>query len=459
MLPLTGITVVHLGGIGPGPFAAMILADMGARVIRVVRPGNPADIVPHGVLYRGQETLEANLKDPADVARVLDLITEAQLLIEGFRPGVAERLGLGPSDAASRNPALVYGRMTGWGQDGPLAHTAGHDINYIAISGALGAIAAPDGRPVPPLNFMGDFGGGSMYLVSGLLAALVRAQATGEGAVVDANIVDGAASLTAMLHAFKNAGQWGPTGTNVLDGGAPFYTVYKTSDRKWMSVGAIEPQFYAELLRLLGLTEELTSTEQTTSPSGHALPSASPRSSPRRPKPNGLRSSEAPMRASPKSSPLTTYSTIPIWPPAAPTAPRATGGSPRPRHGFLPWLKTREGGAFPPESAAVKRRTAYYLKSREVRKLLAIDGAAADEGVVHGAPEGHGNSQAEGRGDDVTSGGGTGIASRSRAGCGSIRRPSEGNWSSDSAAGGQSNGGSSSDNAAGELRGHNISLG
>lgn len=218
MLPLAGITVVHLGGIGPGPFAAMILADMGARVIRVVRPGNPADIVPHGVLYRGQETLEANLKDPADVARVLDLITDAQLLIEGFRPGVAEHLGLGPSDAASRNPALVYGRMTGWGQDGPLAHTAGHDINYIAISGALGAIAAPEGRPVPPLNFMGDFGGGSMYLVSGLLAALVRAQTTGEGAVVDANIVDGAASLTAMLHAFKNAGQWGPTGTNELAG-------------------------------------------------------------------------------------------------------------------------------------------------------------------------------------------------------------------------------------------------
>ncbi|MCQ9339956.1 CoA transferase [Corynebacterium phoceense] len=262
MLPLTGITVVHLGGIGPGPFAAMILADMGARVIRVVRPGNPADIVPHGVLYRGQETLEANLKDPADVARVLDLIADAQLLIEGFRPGVAERLGLGPSDAASRNPALAYGRMTGWGQDGPLAQTAGHDINYIAISGALGAIAAPDGRPVPPLNFMGDFGGGSMYLVSGLLAALVHAQTTGEGAVVDANIVDGAASLTAMLHAFRNAGQWGPTGTNVLDGGAPFYTVYKTSDGKWMSVGAIEPQFYAELLRLLDLTNELAGIDQ-----------------------------------------------------------------------------------------------------------------------------------------------------------------------------------------------------
>ncbi len=262
MLPLTGITVVHLGGIGPGPFAAMILADMGARVIRVVRPGNPADIVPHGVLYRGQETLEANLKDPDDVARVLDLITDAQLLIEGFRPSVAERLGLGPSDAASRNPALVYGRMTGWGQDGPLAQTAGHDINYIAISGALGAIAAPDGRPVPPLNFMGDFGGGSMYLVSGLLAALVHAQTTGEGAVVDANIVDGAASLTAMLHAFRNAGQWGPTGTNVLAGGAPFYTVYKTSDGKWMSVGAIEPQFYAELLRLLDLTNELAGIDQ-----------------------------------------------------------------------------------------------------------------------------------------------------------------------------------------------------
>ncbi|OFN39385.1 CoA-transferase [Corynebacterium sp. HMSC072G08] len=240
----------------------MILADMGARVIRVVRPGNPADIVPHGVLYRGQETLEANLKDPDDVARVLDLITDAQLLIEGFRPSVAERLGLGPSDAASRNPALVYGRMTGWGQDGPLAQTAGHDINYIAISGALGAIAAPDGRPVPPLNFMGDFGGGSMYLVSGLLAALVHAQTTGEGAVVDANIVDGAASLTAMLHAFRNAGQWGPTGTNVLDGGAPFYTVYKTSDGKWMSVGAIEPQFYAELLRLLDLTNELAGIDQ-----------------------------------------------------------------------------------------------------------------------------------------------------------------------------------------------------
>lgn len=260
--PLAGISVLFLGGIGPGPFAAMMLADMGASVTRVVRPGNPPAVVPHSILYRGQEVLEADLKDPGDVDKLRETLTTTDILIEGFRPGVAERLGLGPEEAQAINPALVYGRITGWGQSGPLAHTAGHDINYIAVSGALHSIAGNDGTPVPPVNFLGDFGGGSMYLVTGLLAGVLQAKNTGCGCVVDAAIVDGAANLTAMLHAFRAEGQWQERGTNLLDGGAPFYSVYRTADDQWMAAGAIEPQFYALMVEGLGLEDELSGFEQ-----------------------------------------------------------------------------------------------------------------------------------------------------------------------------------------------------
>lgn len=255
---LEGIKVIHLGGIGPGPFAAMVLADMGAQVTRIVRLGELTRVpiahdVPHDILYRGQDAIEADLKNTADREAILDRLRRTHLVIEGFRPGVAERLRLGPAEAHSVNPALVYGRMTGWGQTGPLAQTAGHDINYIALSGALEPIAAPDGRPVPPLNFMGDFGGGSMYLVAGLLAGLVRAQTTGKGAVVDASILDGTANLTAMMHSFRKVGRWGERGKNLFDGGAPFYRVYETKDGKWMAMGAVEGHFFAQAMELLGL--------------------------------------------------------------------------------------------------------------------------------------------------------------------------------------------------------------
>ena len=260
--PLAGISVLFLGGIGPGPFTAMMLADMGASVTRVVRPGNPPAVVPHSILYRGQEVLEADLKDPGDVDKLRETLTTTDILIEGFRPGVAERLGLGPEETQAINPALVYGRITGWGQSGPLAHTAGHDINYIAVSGALHSIAGNDGTPVPPVNFLGDFGGGSMYLVTGLLAGVLQAKNTGRGCVVDAAIVDGAANLTAMLHAFRAEDQWQERGTNLLDGGAPFYSVYRTADDQWMAAGAIEPQFYALMVEGLGLDDELSEFEQ-----------------------------------------------------------------------------------------------------------------------------------------------------------------------------------------------------
>lgn len=260
--PLTGISVLFLGGIGPGPFAAMMLADMGASVTRVVRPGNPSAVVPHSILYRRQEVLEADLKDSGDIDKLHELLATTDILIEGFRPGVIERLGLGPEDVQAINPTLVYGRMTGWGQSGPLVHTAGHDINYIAVSGALYPIAGSDGSPVPPVNFLGDFGGGSMYLVTGLLAGVLQAKSTGRGCIVDAAIVDGAASLTAMLHAFRAEGQWHERGANLLDGGAPFYSVYRTADDQWMAAGAIEPQFYALMVEGLDLKEELSQFDQ-----------------------------------------------------------------------------------------------------------------------------------------------------------------------------------------------------
>ncbi|MFI5839239.1 CaiB/BaiF CoA transferase family protein [Catenuloplanes sp. NPDC051500] len=251
--PLEGLRVVELAGIGPAPFAAMLLADLGADVVRVDRPGpgSPLSGDPaHDLLNRGKRSVLADLKTPAGVDRVLALATRADVLIEGWRPGVAERLGVGPDEALARNPRLVYGRMTGWGQDGPLATTAGHDIGYLALSGALHPIGRAGGPPQVPVNLLGDFAGGSLYLVIGVLSAL----RSGHGQVVDAAIVDGAAHLTTMLSGLLASGVWrDERGVNLLDTGAPFYDVYETADGRHMSVGALEPKFFAEFARLLGL--------------------------------------------------------------------------------------------------------------------------------------------------------------------------------------------------------------
>jgi alpha-methylacyl-CoA racemase len=258
--PLTGVRVVELAGIGPGPFCAMALADMGADVIKVDRAGSVRDpaATPSPMLWdRGRRSIGVDLKNPDGVATVLRLVEQADVLIEGFRPGVTERLGLGPDECLARNPRLVYGRMTGWGQDGPYASAAGHDINYIALSGALNAIGRRGEAPVPPLNLVGDFGGGGMLLALGVCAALVEAGRSGTGQVVDAAMVDGAALLTTMFHAFRAMGTWrDERGTNMLDSGAPFYDVYETADQKYVSIGSIEPQFYAELLRLGGMGDD-----------------------------------------------------------------------------------------------------------------------------------------------------------------------------------------------------------
>jgi len=263
--PLTGLRVLEVGGIGPGPFTGMMLADLGADVIRVDRPDGrgSADLAWHRVLLRGRRSIALDLKDPRGQDLLLDLVEGSDALVEGFRPGVMERLGLGPEQALARNPRLVYGRMTGWGQDGPWSRVAAHDINYIAVAGALAPIAAPDLTPTPPLNMLGDFGGGGMLLVCGLLAALLHARETGRGQVVDAAIVDGAALLTGMLHSMRASGQWSaPRGENALDGGAPYYRVYRTADGAWLALGAIEPQFYAQLLDGLGLAKELEGVGQ-----------------------------------------------------------------------------------------------------------------------------------------------------------------------------------------------------
>ncbi|WP_051214991.1 CaiB/BaiF CoA transferase family protein [Granulicoccus phenolivorans] len=252
--PLSGTTVIELAGLGPAPFAAMLLAELGADVIRVERPA--ANIFFRGretddLTNRGKRSFAVDLKQPGAVDLVLELVERADILIEGNRPGVAERLGLGPEQCHARNPRLVYGRMTGWGQDGPLSQSAGHDINYIALTGALHAIGTP-ADPIPPLNLVGDFGGGSLYLVVGLLAALNAARTGVERQVVDAAIVDGTAHLLTAIHAFLAADSWVERrGENLLDGGRPYYTTYRTSDGRHMAVGCLEPQFYAEFVRLL----------------------------------------------------------------------------------------------------------------------------------------------------------------------------------------------------------------
>ncbi|MGW7255479.1 CaiB/BaiF CoA transferase family protein [Streptomyces sp. NPDC054834] len=256
--PLTGVRVVELAGIGPGPFAAMLLADLGADVVRVDRPGGASlGIDPaYDVTNRNKRSVLVDLKSDGGPARVLDLAGRADILIEGYRPGVAERLGVGPDACHARNPALVYGRMTGWGQQGPLADRAGHDIAYLAPTGVLGMIGDPDGPPAVPANLLGDYAGGSLYLVVGVLAALHHARATGTGQVVDAAIVDGAAHLAAMIHGMLAAGGWQDRRrANLLDGGCPYYGTYETADGGYMAVGALEQQFYEEFLRLLGLEE------------------------------------------------------------------------------------------------------------------------------------------------------------------------------------------------------------
>ena len=261
MGPLQGTTVLEIAGIGPGPFCAMLLADMGADVIRVDRAGQvmggDPESPPADVLNRGRRSIGLDLKSPDGVEALLSLVEQADVLMEGFRPGVTERLGIGPDDCLARNPKLVYGRMTGWGQEGPYAQAAGHDINYIALAGALDPIGRRGDAPIPPLNLVGDFGGGGMFLAFGIVCALLEAKSSGEGQVVDAAMVDGSAVLTTMFHAFRAMGIWNDErGTNLLDTGAHFYDVYETSDGKYVSIGSIEPQFYAQLLELSGLGEQ-----------------------------------------------------------------------------------------------------------------------------------------------------------------------------------------------------------
>jgi len=259
--PLSGITVVEIAGIGPGPFAGMMLADLGATVTRVDRlsGGGLMTLLSAGradVVSRGRRSIAVDLKSAKGVELVLRLVDSADVLIEGYRPGVMERLGLGPDVCLVRNPRLVFGRMTGWGQDGPLAQVAGHDINYIALSGALGAIGRRGETPVPPLNLVGDYGGGGMLLACGVLAALLSVARTGDGQVVDAAMVDGSAVLMAQFYGMSALGRWtGERGTNLLDTGAPFYDVYPSADGGYLSVGPIEPAFFAILLERLGIDD------------------------------------------------------------------------------------------------------------------------------------------------------------------------------------------------------------
>ncbi|MEM9838901.1 MAG: CaiB/BaiF CoA-transferase family protein [Pseudomonadota bacterium] len=254
--PLDGLRILEFAGIGPTPFVGMILADFGADVVRIDRPG----VLPQGVGHvtgRGRRSVALDLKSEDGRSTALKLIREADALFEGFRPGVMERMGLGPEDARTLNPKLVYGRMTGWGQSGPLAQTAGHDINYIAIAGALGTMGRPGTPPAPPLNLVGDYAGGAMFLVSGMLAALLSAQQTGRGQVIDAAMTDGTALLLSLTHDLKSFGLWrDERGTNLLDGSSPFYDTYACADDRYMAVGAIEPQFYAQLLHGLGVADD-----------------------------------------------------------------------------------------------------------------------------------------------------------------------------------------------------------
>jgi len=253
--PLSGLKIVEFAGIGPGPFCGMLLSDLGADVVRIDRKGGRGG-AKTDITGRGRRSVALDLKQPAAIEICLKLIEQADAAFEGFRPGVMERLGLGPDVALKRNPKLVYGRMTGWGQFGPYAQAAGHDMNYIAITGALDAIGTRE-KPIPPLNLVGDFGGGALYLAFGLMAGVISARETGKGQVIDCAMSDGAASLMAMFYGFKAAGGWSDAGrrSNLLDGGAHFYDTYQCSDGRWISIGSIEPQFYALLLEKTGIND------------------------------------------------------------------------------------------------------------------------------------------------------------------------------------------------------------
>ena len=255
MGPLAGLKIIEMGGIGPGPFAGMLLADMGADLIIVERKTATNAVRMPDCSRRGKRSILLNLKQEEDIETLLKLIEKADVLFEGFRPGVMERLGIGPEVCLARNPKLIYGRMTGWGQDGPLAKAAGHDINYIALTGALHAIGRADDKPLPPLNLVGDYGGGAMFLVTGILAALLETQRSGKGQVVDAAMTDGSAVLMAMFNSLHAMQLWKPNqrGANLLDSGAHFYDTYETKDGKYISIGSIEPQFYALLVEKAGL--------------------------------------------------------------------------------------------------------------------------------------------------------------------------------------------------------------
>jgi len=261
--PLAGLKVVEIGSIGPGPFCAMLLADLGADVIRVDRVTGAALVGPSAnfrteLLNRGRRSIAVDLKHPDGAEIVLSLVEQADVVMEGFRPGVAERLGIGPDECAARNPAIIYGRMTGFGQDGPWAQAVGHDINYVALSGLLSMVGRRDQPPTPPLALAGDFGGGGMVLALGILAALFERARSGRGQVIDAAMVHGAALLGTCFYGYTQTGEWSPErGTNVVDSGAPFYDAYETADGKWLSVGAMEPHFYADLVKLLELPDDL----------------------------------------------------------------------------------------------------------------------------------------------------------------------------------------------------------
>ena len=265
MGPLVGLRVIEIAGIGPAPLCAMLLADMGAEVIRVDREGETSPVLPIppelDIVMRGRTRITLDLKLPAGLAALMALVERSDVLIEPFRPGVAERLGFGPEACAAVNPRLVYGRMTGWGQDGPLAQSAGHDIDYIALTGALAAIG-PKESPVPPLNLVGDYGGGTMFLAFGLLAALWERERSGRGQVVDAAMVDGAAVLSSVFYAMRAAGACrNERAANLLDGGAPFYATYRCADGRFVAVGALEPRFFAELARLIGLEDRFVASQ------------------------------------------------------------------------------------------------------------------------------------------------------------------------------------------------------
>lgn len=264
MGPLQGFKIIEMAAIGPVPFCGMLLSDMGADVVRLDRQG-AVSMFPDNPVNRGRRSIELNLKLDADRELALQLISKADALIEGYRPGVMERLGLGPAVCLQQNPKLIFGRMTGWGQYGPLAHAAGHDLNYIALTGALHAMSGRDGTPHPPLNLIGDYGGGALYLAVGVLAALLEAAKSGQGQVIDAAMTDGAASLMTMFYGMMSSGHWrNQPGSNLLDGGAPFYGCYACADGRHISIGPLEPQFYAELLQRCGVSDAMMQSQMTT---------------------------------------------------------------------------------------------------------------------------------------------------------------------------------------------------